>query len=245
MTYSYRHSLVARIHVSQVAYSLKFLSHRAAASPNLFQIVRSFQRDLARPNARRNHTHLPRRFSTILSLQGEDEKNSTKLRKENIQETVHLPRCHAKFSQTTTPPVAGPRGHGKTHFVQLTTPTPNSVCTSSSFSTRNISTPANTPNTPSYLPPLGCVSRCDPANVAGPGRRPGRTAKVFPIASILTLQPSCRVVSTNQSRARRSASERARRDIPMSFGPLLEGEGGVRCVCGGVRDWWDGMGWDR
>lgn len=41
-----------------------------------------------------------------------------------------------------------------------------------------------------------------------------------PIVSIFTSQPSCLVVSTNQSRACLSAEESASRDIPRSVSPL-------------------------
>jgi len=101
-------------------------------------------------------------------------------------------------------------------FVQLITPTGNSVSIRLSSSTLSISTPASTPKMPSYRPPLGWVSRCDPTHVGGARLRPGRTANVLPMASTVTLQPSERVVSTNQSRACLSASDSERRDMPVS-----------------------------
>lgn len=59
-------------------------------------------------------------------------------------------------------------------------------------------------------------------------RRPGRTAKVLPMASTTTLQPSAWVVSTNQSRACLSVSDKASRDMPVSVGPLIVEAGEVR-----------------
>ena len=67
------------------------------------------------------------------------------------------------------------------------------------------------------------MSRREPANVGGASlRRPGRTAKILPMVSMVVWHPSTWVASTNQSRACLSASERARRHMPVSVGALYE-----------------------
>ena len=83
----------------------------------------------------------------------------------------------------------------------MTTPSEYSVSTQLSASTFSISTPAVTPSMPSYLPPVGRMSRCEPANVGGASlRRPDRTAKILAIASMVVWQPSAWIGSMNQSR---------------------------------------------
>ena len=47
---------------------------------------------------------------------------------------------------------------------------------------------------------------------------------ILTIASTLVVQPSDLVVSTNQSRAMRSDSERESLDIPVSVSPLFRGQ---------------------
>jgi len=112
---------------------------------------------------------------------------------------------------------------GAAYFVQLTTPTGYSVSTQLSASTFSISTHAVTPSMPSYLPPVGWVSRCESVNIGGVSLwRLSFTAKILPMASIVVWHPSAWVVSTNQSRACLSASERARRHMPVSVGALYE-----------------------
>lgn len=106
-------------------------------------------------------------------------------------------------------------------FVQLTTPTGYSASTQLSASAFSISTPAVMPSMLLYLPLVGWVSRREPANMGRASlRRPGHTAKILPIASMVVWQPSAWVASTNQSRACLSASERARRHMPVSVGAL-------------------------
>jgi hypothetical protein len=97
--------------------------------------------------------------------------------------------------------------------------------------------PAWIPKMPSYRPAAGCVSRCEPAKMGATSfLRPGLTAKVLPISSTVTEQPRDLVVSTNQSRACLSVSESARRDMPVSVGPLQV----VRCVAASRQQASDG-----
>ena len=94
--------------------------------------------------------------------------------------------------------VAVVSGRGAAYFVQLTTPTRYSVSTQLSAGTFSISTPAVTPSMPSYLPPVGWVSRCKPANVGGASlRRHGRIAKIFPMVLMVVWHPSTWATSTN------------------------------------------------
>jgi hypothetical protein len=110
-----------------------------------------------------------------------------------------------------------------THFVQLTTPTLPSVSTSLSCRVFNTSRPALTPKIPSYRPPVGCVSRCEPIITGGADVFfPGRIAKRLPIWSIEVLQLSDLAVDKNQFRMSLSASFRLRRAIPVSVGCLEE-----------------------
>jgi hypothetical protein len=100
-------------------------------------------------------------------------------------------------------------------FVQLTRTSGASVSMPSSSSRRMTSSPASTPSTPSNLPPVGCVSRCEPkATGARDGSRPGRVAYIEPMSSIATSRPIRFTDSTNQSRTARSSSPSASRQMP-------------------------------
>ena len=74
---------------------------------------------------------------------------------------------------------------------------------------------------PSYLPPVGWVSKWLPAAVGGPSLVPGRIANWFPMESVVRVQPRLWVVEANQSRACLSVSERESLDMPVSVGALF------------------------
>ena len=84
------------------------------------------------------------------------------------------------------------------------------------------SSPASTPRMPSKRPPVGCVSRWLPIAIGGrSSRRPRRRAKMLPISSTVTRQPSRSQASTNQSRTRRSSSlSVSRHTPPRSVAPI-------------------------
>src|SRR5258708_5182685 len=80
---------------------------------------------------------------------------------------------------------------------------------------RTASNAASTPNTPSNLPPVGCVSRWLPmASGASPCRRPGRLANIFPTSSTVTAQPAASAAVLNQSRTCLSSSVNVSRLMP-------------------------------
>ena len=127
-----RHRRIAGLHLPQIADPLQLLLHRAAAGPDLLEAMGCFERDRARPHPRRHHR---------------DGKAGSFLATVFISKQA-LTDYAARF------PSPGTKGdlaaYARTHFVQFTTPTGNSVSTASSFSTRSISTPAQTPSIPSY-----------------------------------------------------------------------------------------------
>ena len=71
------------------------------------------------------------------------------------------------------------------------------------------------PSTPSNLPPVGWVSRCEPMAI-GRQRCSGRagTANMLPTSSTVTVQPSASHWALNQSRTFLSSSESVRRLMP-------------------------------
>ncbi len=76
-------------------------------------------------------------------------------------------------------------------LVQLTTMRGASVSMPASFRLRITSSPARTPSTPSNLPPVGWVSRCDPKAIGFRlMSRPGRRAYWVPRASTETVSPA-------------------------------------------------------
>ncbi len=84
-----------------------------------------------------------------------------------------------------------------------------------SCSVRMASSAASTPSTPSNLPPVGWVSRCEPMAIGGrAGFLPGRRANMLPTSSTATVQPSASHCALNQSRTWRSRSVSVSRQMP-------------------------------
>src|SRR5690606_8208099 len=73
-----------------------------------------------------------------------------------------------------------------------------------------------TPTTPSYFPPLGTESTCDPVTTAGPSRRPGRRPYKFPTLSRRTTSPSSRIHCSQRRTAASSSWEKPSRVTPPS-----------------------------
>ncbi len=100
-------------------------------------------------------------------------------------------------------------------LVQSTTTIGRLVVWPISFRHRMTSSPAKTPAMPSKRPPLIWVSRWLPIKIGGkllsvPSRRP----KMFPAASISTVNPASLHHLQNRSRIVRSSSDNVRRDNP-------------------------------
>ena len=83
-----------------------------------------------------------------------------------------------------------------------------------SLRVRMASRAQRTPSWPSYLPPVGTESACEPIMTGGKPSRPGRSPKMFPMRSMATVSPAARIHSTRRSRPRRSSSVRASRESP-------------------------------
>src|SRR3989449_3100255 len=83
-----------------------------------------------------------------------------------------------------------------------------------SFSVRIVSRPQRTPSWPSYLPPVGTESACEPIRTGGSGSAPGRSPKMLPIWSTVTRRPASRMRATIQSGPRLPSSVRASRVRP-------------------------------
>src|SRR5947208_4548696 len=83
-----------------------------------------------------------------------------------------------------------------------------------SFSVRIASRAQRTPSWPSYLPPVGTESTCEPIITGGSASAPGRWPKMFPIWSIVTRRLASPMRATIQSRPRLSSSVSARRVSP-------------------------------
>src|SRR4029079_10502900 len=80
---------------------------------------------------------------------------------------------------------------------------------------RSASRAPRTPSTPSNLPPVGWVSRCEPMAIGTSLLfLPGLSANMLPTLSTDTLQPKSSHCALNQSRTRLSSSETVRRLMP-------------------------------
>src|SRR5947207_1251727 len=82
------------------------------------------------------------------------------------------------------------------------------------LSARIVSSPQSTPSWPSYLPPVGTESTCEPIITGGRGSAPGRSPKMLPIWSTVTRSPASRIQRTMRSRPRLASSVNARRVRP-------------------------------
>src|SRR6476659_3326875 len=82
------------------------------------------------------------------------------------------------------------------------------------------SSAATTPSAPSYAPPSGCVSRCDPAHTQGPRSASSVTAHRLPAPSCCTSSPIDVDVRENQARASASSGLQANRFQPPSLYPI-------------------------
>src|SRR2546425_173019 len=91
-----------------------------------------------------------------------------------------------------------------------------------SLSARITSRPQSTPSCPSYLPPVGTESTCEPIITGGRGAVPARSPKMLPIWSTVTRRAASRIHATTRSRARLSSSLRASRvSPPRGVSPIL------------------------
>ncbi len=108
-------------------------------------------------------------------------------------------------------------------LVQLTTSIGRSVSKLKSFSVRITSSPVRTPAMPSYLPPVGWVSRWLPMTTGGSsGRLPGRRANMLPSSSISTVQPAASHHERKRSRPSRSRSVSVcRLQPPLAVPPIF------------------------
>src|SRR5688500_8441450 len=107
-------------------------------------------------------------------------------------------------------------------FVKMTSVTGWRVRTLWSLSERMASSPHRTPSWPSYLPPVGTESACEPIMTGGREAVPARSPKMLPIWSTVTRNPASRIQRTRRSRPRRSSSLRASRvRPPRSVAPTL------------------------
>ena len=89
-----------------------------------------------------------------------------------------------------------------------------------SSTTAAASSAATTPSAPSYAPPSGCVSRCDPAHTQGPRSASSVTAHRLPAPSCCTSSPIDVAVRENQARASASSGLHANRFQPPSPWPI-------------------------
>src|SRR5438093_2716994 len=79
----------------------------------------------------------------------------------------------------------------------------------------------STPSCPSYLPPVGTESACEPIRTGGRPSPPARCPKILPIWSTVTASPASRIQPTRRSRPRRSSSVRATRlSPPLAVAPM-------------------------
>ena len=90
-----------------------------------------------------------------------------------------------------------------------------------SFSVRMVSSAHSTPSCPSYLPPVGTESACEPIMTGGRPSHPRAAPKMLPIWSTVTASPASRIQRTRRSRPRRSSSVRATRlSPPLAVAPM-------------------------
>ena len=100
-------------------------------------------------------------------------------------------------------------------LVQLTMQIGVSVSIPASLSVRTTSSAASVPSTPSYLPPVGWVSRCEPSPTGGfDMSRPLRKPNIEPSASTCTSRPAASQASRNQSRTCLSSGPSVSRRTP-------------------------------
>src|SRR3954463_16048700 len=100
-------------------------------------------------------------------------------------------------------------------LVQLTMQIGVSVSIPASLSVRTTSSAASVPSTPSYLPPVGWVSRWEPSPTGGFDiSRPLRSPNIDPRASIWTSRPAASHAVRNQSRTCLSSGPSVRRRTP-------------------------------
>src|SRR5215467_830431 len=83
-----------------------------------------------------------------------------------------------------------------------------------SLRVRIVSSAQRTPSWPSYLPPVGTESACEPIMTGAKPSSPARWPKMLPIRSTVTVRPASRIHLTRRSRPRRSSSVRATRLSP-------------------------------
>jgi hypothetical protein len=108
-------------------------------------------------------------------------------------------------------------------LVQLQMQIGVSVSMPASLSVRTTSSAASVPSTPSYLPPVGCVSRWEPRPIgAFDMSRPLRRPNIEPSASTWTSSPAASQAFRNQSRTCLSSGPSvSRRTPPFGVAPNL------------------------
>ena len=90
-----------------------------------------------------------------------------------------------------------------------------------SLRVRMVSSAQRTPSWPSYLPPVGTESACEPIMTGAAPSEPARWPKMLPIWSTVTVSPAWRIHSTRRSRPRRSSSVSATRlSPPLAVAPM-------------------------
>src|SRR5581483_2061430 len=100
-------------------------------------------------------------------------------------------------------------------LVQLQTQSGTSVSMPASLSVRTTSSAASVHSTPSYLPPVGWVSRCEPSPTGGLAlSRPLRTPNIEPSPSTCTSRPAASQARRNQSRTCLSSCPSVSRRTP-------------------------------
>src|SRR3954463_2600919 len=100
-------------------------------------------------------------------------------------------------------------------LVQLTMQSGSSVSMPASFRVRTTSSAASVPSTPSNLPPVGWVSRCEPKPTGGlVMSRPLRRPNIEPNASTRTSSPAASHAARNQSRTCLSSGPSVSRRTP-------------------------------
>src|SRR5690349_162505 len=100
-------------------------------------------------------------------------------------------------------------------LVQLQMQIGASVSIPASLSVRTTSSAASVPSTPSYLPPVGWVSRCEPSPIGSFDiSRPLRRPNIEPRVSTCTSRPACSHALRNQSRTCLSSWLSVRRRTP-------------------------------
>src|SRR5262247_2365468 len=75
-----------------------------------------------------------------------------------------------------------------------------------SLRVRIVSSAQRTPSWPSYLPPVGTESACEPIMTGAKPSSPARWPKMLPIRSTVTVRPASRIQLTRRSRPRRAVA---------------------------------------